>query len=81
VKCADELLLLAKEETALMGMTDVLVYVRRCYEMEMSVEKSKVMGISWQPSPVQITYSIDKRELDIVEYFKYFGSTITSDTR
>jgi hypothetical protein len=38
VKCADELLLLAEEETALLGTTDRLVYVRRFYGMEIFVE-------------------------------------------
>jgi len=54
VNFADELLLLSNEETALLGMTDCLVFVRRFYRMEMSVEKNKVMGISRSPSPIQI---------------------------
>jgi hypothetical protein len=53
----------------LLGKTDRLVYVRRFYGMEMSVEKNKTVRISRQPSPVQIV--IGQNELDIVEYFKY----------
>jgi hypothetical protein len=53
VKCADDLVLLAKEETALQGMIDRFG-IRRCYGMEMNVEKTKVMRISRQPSSIQI---------------------------
>jgi hypothetical protein len=35
--------------------------------MEMNVEKTKVMRISRQPSPV--TIMIDQKQLDNVEYF------------
>jgi hypothetical protein len=38
VKCADELLLLAKVETLLQGMIDRLIEIRRHYGMEMNVE-------------------------------------------
>jgi hypothetical protein len=63
----------------LLGKTDRLVYVWKFYGMEMSVEKTKAMRISRQPSPVQIV--IGQKELDIVEYFKYFGSMIQNDVR
>jgi hypothetical protein len=43
---------LAKEEMVLQDMIDRLIEVGRCYEMETNVEKSKVMRISRQPSPV-----------------------------
>jgi hypothetical protein len=39
VKCADELVLLAKEETVLQGMIDKPAEVGRCYGMEMNGEK------------------------------------------
>jgi hypothetical protein len=39
VKYADELVLLAKEETLLKGMTDRLIKVGRCCGMEINVEK------------------------------------------
>jgi len=35
-------------------MTDKLIEIGRCYGMEMNVDKTKVMGISRQPSPVTI---------------------------
>jgi len=54
VKYADELVLMAKEETVLQGMIDKLTEIGRCYGMEMNVEKTKVMEISRQPSPVTI---------------------------
>jgi hypothetical protein len=43
VKYADDLVLLAKEETVLQGIIDRLIETGRCYEMEMNVEKTKVM--------------------------------------
>ena len=45
---------MAKEETVPQGMIDKLTEIGRCYGMEMNVEKTKVMEISRQPSPVTI---------------------------
>jgi hypothetical protein len=47
--------------------------------MEMNVEKTKVMRIKRQPSPIKIV--IDQNQLDNVEYFNYLGSMITNDAR
>ena len=58
VKYADDLVLMAEKETALQGVTDKLIETGRYYGMEMNVEKTKVMRISRQPSP--ITIMIDK---------------------
>jgi hypothetical protein len=55
VKYADGLLLLAKKEALLQGMTESLHDFGRCYGMEMNVEKPKVMRISRQPSALQTT--------------------------
>jgi hypothetical protein len=57
VKYADDFMLLAKEETVLQGMTDRLTENGKCYEMEMNMKKTKVMGISRQASPIQIIYT------------------------
>ena len=43
---ADDLVLMAKEETVLQGMIDKLIETGRCYGMEMTVEKTNVMRIS-----------------------------------
>jgi hypothetical protein len=51
---ADNLVIMAKEETVLQGMIDRLIELGRCYGMEMNVEKTKVMRISRQPIPVTI---------------------------
>jgi hypothetical protein len=48
----NDLVLLAKEETVLQVMIDRLIETGRCYGKEMNVEKSKVMRISRQPSPI-----------------------------
>ena len=41
VKYADDLVLIAKEETVLQGMIDKLIEIGSCYGMEMNVEKTK----------------------------------------
>ena len=62
LKYADDLVQLAKEETVLQGMIDKLIEIGSCYGMEMNVEKTKVVRISRQPSPV--TIMIDQQEED-----------------
>jgi len=47
--------------------------------MEMNVEKTTVMRISRQLSPV--TIMIDQKQLENVECFKYLGSILTNDGR
>jgi hypothetical protein len=79
VKYADDLALLAKEETVLQGMIDRLTEIGRCYGMEMHGENTTLMRISRKPSPVQIM--IDQKQLENVEYFDYLDSMITNDTR
>jgi len=79
VKYADDLVLMAKEETVLQGMIDKLVETGRCYGMETNVEKTEVMRISRRPSPV--TIMIDQKQLENVECFKYLGSVLTYDGR
>jgi hypothetical protein len=51
VKYADDIVLMAKEETVLQGMIDKFIETGRYYGMEINVEKTKVMRISRQPSP------------------------------
>ena len=57
----------------------VLIETGRHYGMEMNVEKTKVMRISRQPSPV--TIMIDQKQLKNVKCFKYLGSMLTDDGR
>ena len=59
VKYADDLVLMAKEETVLQGMIDKLIEIGRCYGMEMNAEKTKVMRISRQPP--RVTNMIDQK--------------------
>ncbi|PNF20136.1 hypothetical protein B7P43_G04362 [Cryptotermes secundus] len=47
--------------------------------MEMNVEKTKVMKILRQPTPV--TIKIDQKQLENVKCFKYLGSLLTDDGR
>jgi hypothetical protein len=67
MKYADDLVVLATEETVWQGMIDRLIEVGWRYGREMNVEENKVMGITKQPSPVQII--IDQEHLESVEYF------------
>ena len=79
MKYADELVLLAKEEAVLQGMIDRLTEIGICYRMEMNVEKTKVIRISRQPSPLEIM--IDQKQQENAEYFNYVYSMITNDAR
>jgi hypothetical protein len=60
-------------------MIDNLVEIGRNYEMEMNVEKTKVMIISKQLFPVK--FMIDQNQLENVEPFKYLGIMLTNDGR
>jgi hypothetical protein len=53
--------------------------IGRYYGMEVNVGKTQVMRISRQPYPGQII--IHQKQLENVEYLKYFGCVITSDAR
>jgi len=77
VKYADDLVLMAKEETVLQGMIEKLIETGSCYGMEMNVEKTKAMRISRQPSP--LTIMID--QLENVECFRYLGGMLTNNGR
>ena len=77
VKYADNLVLLAKEEKVLWSLNDRLIETGRCYEMEMNVEKTKVMRSSRQPS----NHYVGSKTTENVEYFNYLGSMVTSDTK
>jgi len=79
VKYADDLVLLAKEETVLQDMIDKLIEIRRCCGIEINVKKTKVMRISRQPFPVKII--IDQKQLENVEFFKYLDNILTNDGR
>ena len=45
VKYADKLVLLDKDDAVLQDMTERLTEIGRCYEMDINVEKTKVMRI------------------------------------
>jgi hypothetical protein len=60
-------------------MTDRRIEIGRCYGMEKTVEKTKVMRIPRQPFPKQIM--IDQKQLANVEYFNYLDSMIINDAR
>jgi Reverse transcriptase (RNA-dependent DNA polymerase). len=79
VKYADDLMLLAKEETVLQGMINRLIEILKCYGMGINVEKTKVKRNSREPSPVQIM--VDQKQLDSVDYFSYLDSMITNNER
>jgi hypothetical protein len=47
--------------------------------MQINVEKTKLMRISRQPSPMKIM--IDQKQLENVKYFNYLSCMITNDAR
>ena len=53
----------------LQGKIAGLMGVQICYGMETNVEKTKVMRISRQPSPLLIM--LDQQQLENVKYFNY----------
>jgi hypothetical protein len=79
VKCADDLVLMAKKEKVLQDMIDKLTETGKCNGMEMNVEKTKGMRISRHQFPVKIM--IDQKQLENAESFKYLRSILTNDGR
>jgi predicted DNA-binding protein (MmcQ/YjbR family) len=75
VHYADDTVLMATEEAMLQGMIKRQTGIGRRYGMEMNVEKTKVMRISRQPSPVHIL--IDQKQLYDLEHFNHLGSVNT----
>jgi hypothetical protein len=69
----------AKFQTALQKIIGGLIETGRSYGTEMNVEKTRLMRISRQPSPVKIM--IDQKQLENVEYFKYLSILVTNDAR
>jgi hypothetical protein len=57
-------------------MIDKLIEAGRGYGMEINVDKTKTMRISRQPTPLQITLTVEN-----VEEFNYLDSMITNDAR
>jgi hypothetical protein len=78
VKYAHGIVLLAKEETVIGGMIDRLILVGRYYEMELKIEKTKVMKSQGTHPQYRLW---ETKKLKIVEYFKYLGSMVTNDAR
>ena len=67
------------EEALDLSFDRLLMMMMMIIDLEMNVEKTKVMRISRQPSPVTIT--IDQKQLENVKRFKYLGSMLTDDGR
>jgi hypothetical protein len=61
------------------GTIDSLTEIARWYGMEMTVEKTKVVRISRQPSPVKIM--MNKKQPENVKHFNYLGSMMINDAR
>jgi hypothetical protein len=75
------LVLLTKKETAVLGKIDTLPEVGICYGngMDINVEKTMVIGICRQSSPIQIM--TDRKQWENLEYFKYLSSLLTNAAR
>jgi hypothetical protein len=61
----------------LQDTTDRLTGNGKRYGVEMNVKKPGVLGISREPSQLQIM--IDQKQLENVKYFNYLGGVITND--
>jgi len=66
-----------RKKMVLQGMSERTIKIGRFYGKEINVEKSKVMRISRQRSPIQIIR--DQRQPENVEYFNCLISIITND--
>jgi hypothetical protein len=53
-----------------------LIEIVKCFGMEMDIEKAKVMRISRQPSPVQMT---DQKQLKYLKFSNRLVSMITNN--
>jgi len=78
VKYTEDLVLVPKEATVIQGMTNRLIEAGRC-GMEINVDRSKLITISRQPSPVPVM--IDQKQPENVEYFNYLHTMITNDAK
>ena len=54
VKYANDFVLMAKEETTMVCMTDTMNEIGRCYGREKDVKKTKLMRILRQPSQASV---------------------------
>jgi hypothetical protein len=71
VKYIDDPVLLVREETALQGIMSDRLKLEHAMEWKGMWKKTKAMGISREPSPVQII--LDQKQLQNVDYLNYFG--------
>ena len=58
-------------------MVNRLVVTGRKYGMEINIDKSQVLRVSWSNESLQI--KVNNRELKEVDHFKYLGSVLTGD--
>ena len=71
--------LIEGKESELQDMINRIIDVEIGYEMEINVDKTKVMRISRQTFPVHIM--IDQKHLQNVEYLNYLCSMTTHDAK
>jgi hypothetical protein len=69
---------LAKEESVLQDLSDILIEIGGCTGMDMNVEKTNAMGIAREPSPAQI---IEQKKLENVDFIDYLGNMISNNVR
>ena len=79
---ADDAALVAHTETALQRLVSCFADSAHLFGLEVSLKKTEVL---YQPAPCEAYHpphvSIDKTELNAVQYFKYLGSIISSDAK
>jgi hypothetical protein len=66
-----------KEAAVIQRMIERQFAIERFCRMGTCVERTNMMRVSRQPSPIQI--AIDQKQPKNVEYFNYLGSLMTND--
>ena len=77
IKYADDLAVMAHDESELQRMIDNLVNTGKAYGMEINSAKSMVMRIAKENKSLNV--AVNGHMLEQVDTFKYLGSTVTCD--
>ena len=69
--------IMTKTQRELQDIVNRLIDIEMKYGMEINIDKSQVMRISWSNESQQI--KVNNRELKEFYHFKYLGSVLTRD--
>ena len=80
IRYADDTMLVATTDEVLQNLLDVVNEKGRKFNMEMNVQKTKVLVIS-RDQNTRVNLQLNGQVIEQVKWFKYLGSTITDDGR